>query len=149
MVYTYLSWRNGQWFFLWHDMNQKILTKRVISKMSVDSNFTSYAWLCALPFVLVDDNLCENYLYFTLKWFLLIPLGKCASWKKATYRCREYLNVSNAVRNTRAIWNTVFVCVCVCVLFCFCFVLFFIMHDLKIETLWKNKTWQENPYNTW
>ena len=33
-----------------YDMNQKILTKKVISKISVDSNFTytSYAWLCAV-----------------------------------------------------------------------------------------------------
>ena len=34
-----------------YDINQKILTKKkVISKISVDTNFmsTSYAWLCAL-----------------------------------------------------------------------------------------------------
>ena len=35
---------------IFYGMNQKILTKKVISKISVDSNFTfaSYAWLCAL-----------------------------------------------------------------------------------------------------
>ena len=35
---------------IFYGMNQKILTKKVIFKISVDSNFTfaSYAWLCAL-----------------------------------------------------------------------------------------------------
>ena len=61
-----------------YDMHQKILTKKVISKISVDSNFTfthSYVhWHCSIDycvFALVDETFKWNCFYFTLKWFLV------------------------------------------------------------------------------
>ena len=33
--------------------------------------------------------LCKNCFYFTLNGFCLIPLGKCASWRRAVSRCRK------------------------------------------------------------
>ena len=71
---------SGSNIFLWHESDN--INKKVISKISVDSNFmlTSLVqdyvhWHCSIDYcvklILIDENLCENWFYFTLKWFLL------------------------------------------------------------------------------
>ena len=52
-------------------------------------------WHCSTDYcvklILVNENLCKNWFYFALKWFLsLTPLGKCASWGTATNRCKKF-----------------------------------------------------------
>ena len=62
-----------------YPQNQKILTKKVISRISVDSNFMfrhdyvhwHYSIDSCVKLILIDENLCENLyencLFFTLK----------------------------------------------------------------------------------
>ena len=79
-----------------YDMNQKIQQKRVVSKISVDSNITFICmimWILALVhrllllglLILVDGKLCVKIIALISHWndFCLIPLGRCASWRRA------------------------------------------------------------------
>ena len=51
-------------------------------------------WHCSIDscfkLILIDENLCENCSYITENDFCLIPLRKCASWRRATNRCQKF-----------------------------------------------------------
>ena len=62
-----------------YDMNQKILTKKVISKISVElTSVHDYVhWHCSIDYLIFNnENLCENCFHFTLKRFLLNSFGE-------------------------------------------------------------------------
>ena len=83
------------------DMNQKILTKKVNSKISVDSNcmFTGYVWLCALPLLDICLNLCENCFYLTLKRFLWNSFREmCFLEESYTNRCKKKNQILKLLR---------------------------------------------------
>ena len=75
-------------------MNQKMLRKikfpkfQLIPILRLQVMHDYVHWYCPINYcvklILVDENVCKNC--FTSRWndFCLIPLGKCASWRRTT-----------------------------------------------------------------
>ena len=87
-------------------MNQKILTKNAyfqnfswfqfyIYKLCMIMFIGSCSIDCCVKLIFVGENLCENDL-------CLIPLGKCASQRRATNSCK--ISIFNLLR-VPSLWN--------------------------------------------
>ena len=93
-----------------YEMNQKILTTKIISKIAVDPNFTfsSYDYVplhCFMHYcvklILVDKKLWGNCSNFALTWFLLNSFGEMCSFINSgsmSLRCHFEISFWNIQR---------------------------------------------------
>ena len=75
-------------------MAQKILTQKLFPKfrliqiLCLQVTHDYVHWHCSIDFCvksfLVDETLCENCFYFSLKLFLLNSVGEMCFWRRAT-----------------------------------------------------------------